>query len=127
MYFLEIPSVLRAPFVRTQVRRSCIVPPDVIELRRYTITKNERGWNEFAEHMVLRRPWPGKTGSMAVLVFAVKSVFGWNVLLLMSSFFQEVRLACEDRFTAINFGQIQGSVVQVRASVRRLRGCKLDF
>lgn len=77
--------------------------------------------------MVLRKPWPGKTGSMAVLVFAVKSVFGWNVLLLMSSFFQEVRLAREDRFTAINFGQIRGSVVQVRARVRRLRGCKLDF
>lgn len=66
------------------------------------------------------------TGSMAALAFAVKSVFGWNVLLLMSSYFQEVRLACEDRFTAINFGQIQGSIVQVRASVRRLRGCELE-
>lgn len=78
----------------------------MIELRRYTATKNERDWNEFAEHMVLRKPWPGKkTGSMAVLVFAVKSVFGWTALLLMSSLFQEVRLACEDRFTTINFGQ----------------------
>lgn len=68
-----------------------------------------------------------KTGSMAAVVFAVKSVFGCNLLVLMSSYLHEVLLACEDRFTAINSGQIRGGAVQVTASVRRFRGRKVDL
>lgn len=62
------------------------------------------------------------TGPLTVAVFGVKSVFGSNTFASYYLSLGGSALARGDRFIAINSGQIRDGAVQVRVSVRHLRG-----
>lgn len=124
----EMPNILRAPLVKdiSQTWFALYLSTwwNCTQTHYKEGTRLEWVYRAHGVVEVLAR----KTGSMAAVVFAVKTMFGWNFFLVLMNFhLQRERLACKDRFTAINSGQIRGSAVQVTANVRRLRGCKVEF
>lgn len=116
------------PLLRTSARHGLhfISRHDLTALE-FKKKKKKWDWNEFAEHMVLWKPWPEILAQQQRLYLQLSPCLAGTLLVLMSSYSLQVLLACEDRFTAINCGQIRASAVQVTTSGRRLRGCKSRF